>query len=172
MHYKNRLPSANGVCHGGVAIILKNNSSKGITYPFNHPENYEALPLPLQINLDSITRKIVIIAAYIPPNYTTARGKVSLQHICDLVLDIKRKISGAYILIAGDFNQWEIGDALLDYPELVEVPTPPTRGDRHIDKIFTNWHEHIHESGVLPPLETEGPPDTVTRSDHEIQYMC
>ena len=60
-----------------------------------------------------------------------------------------------------------------DYPEIVEVQTPPTREGRKIDKIFTNWPDDIHDAGVLPPLQTEGSnPDSITFSDHAIQYMC
>ena len=170
VHYLNRLPSVNGVTHGGVAIVLKNDISGGKSFSFPNPDNFEVLPVA--VNLYASKRRIYIIAAYIPPNYNVRKGKACLQHINNLILQIKRTAVDPYIVVAGDFNQWCIAEALVDFPELVEVHTPPTRDDRHIDKIFTNWSEDIHESGCLPPLETEGSAESKTFSDHNIQYVC
>ena len=78
IHYLNRLPSTNGVSHGGVAIILKNNIAQGVNYPFNNPDKFEVLPL--EINMHSVKRKMVAVAVYMPPNYTVARGKACLEH--------------------------------------------------------------------------------------------
>ena len=168
IHYLNRQPSVNGVTHGGVAIALKNDIAMGKKYQFPNPQEFEVLAL--SVNIYSASEKFVLIAAYIPPGYNVARGNACLQHISDIILDIKRKKTGQYIIVGGDFNQWNIGDALRDFPELEEVQTPPTRGDRHIDKIFTNFSEHIVDAGCVPPLETEGTAETRTYSDHVIQY--
>ena len=168
VHYLNRKPSANGVSHGGVAIVLKNNLASGKEYSFLNPDSFEVLPL--QVDLFSIKRKLFVIAAYVPPNYPVARGRACLQHISNIVLDIKRGNPGAYIIVAGDFNQWEVGESLSEYSDIQELDTAPTREGRRIDRIFTNWSEDIVDSGVLPPLETEG--ESITYSDHSIQYMC
>ena len=149
---------------------MKASLASGKNFSFPNHENFEVLPIVA--NLFASQRKFYIVAAYIPPNYTVARGKACLQHINDLVLEIKRRSTHPYIIIAGDFNQWPVADALKDYPELIEVSTPPTRDDKHIDKIFTNWDSEIHDSGCVPPLETEGSDLTRTYSDHNIQYLC
>ena len=170
-YYLNRAPSANGVAHGGVAVVAKNSRCKMSVIPFPNVESFEVLPLVLDEY--TIRRNFYIVAAYIPPGYTVARGKACLAHIRDLILHVKNICPDPYIIVAGDFNQWEVGEALLDYPDLMEVITPPTRLDRNIDKMFVNWHGEITESGCLPPLETEelyG--GTVTYSDHPIQYLC
>ena len=151
-------------------MVLKNNMATGSVYGFPNAQNFEVLPIVASIT--KIRRKFLIIAIYIPPNYTVNRGAACLQHVNNLVLHIKRNSTDPYIILAGDFNQWDIAGALEDFPELVEVETPPTRGDRKIDKIYTNWHSDIHDAGCIPPLETEGPPSTRTYSDHSIQYMC
>ena len=122
--------------------------------------------LPLRLDFADLDRPLFVVAAYIPPGYAVPRGRACLQHINDLVLDIKTKHRDPYILVAGDFNQWDIA---LD---LEEVPTPPTRADRHIDRIFTNWPWEIHESGCVPPLETELEGEAKTYSDHRVQYAC
>ena len=168
--YLNRPPSVNGVAHGGVAIVSRASVSKMIDYPFPNPKGFEVLGMYMTIA--NIKRKFYVVAAYIPPNYTVPKGKACLQHINNMVLDIKRGAQDPYILVAGDFNQWPIEVALEDYEELVEVPSPPTRGDRKIDRTFTNWHDDVTDSGCLPPLESEGDGNTVTVSDHKIQYTC
>ena len=173
VHYLNRLPSPNGVTHGGVAIILKNDRTTSAIYTFPNPDSFEVLPVSTKLH--DITRKFFIIAVYIPPGYSAGRGAACLRHISDLVLDIKRRASNnnePFVIIAGDFNQWDIAGALTDFPELMEVETPATRGDRHIDKIFTNWSGDITDAGCVPPLETDSPLETRTYSDHVIQYAC
>ena len=170
IHYLNREPSMNGVCHGGVAIVLKNNVSTGKRFSFPNPEAFEVLPM--SVDLCKVKRKLFVIAAYIPPNYTVVRGRACLSHINDIALEMKRCVPDALIMVAGDFNQWEIGEILLDFADLHELDTPPTRGDRRIDRIFTNWSEDISDCGVLPPLDTSAPDDRITYSDHGIQYLC
>ena len=168
--YLNRPLSPNGVAHGGVAVVMRASLASGKPFLFPNPENFEVLPIAA--NLFAADRKFYIVAAYIPPNYTVVRGRACLKHVSDLILEIKRRATNPYIVVAGDFNQWPVSEALVDYPELVEVSTPPTRDDRHIDKIFTNWNDDIYDSGCVPPLQTEGSADTRTYSDHNIQYLC
>ena len=90
-----------------------------------------------------------------PPGYTVGRAKSCFRHVRDLILDIKDKNKDAYICIGGDFNQWQIEEALEDYPDIVENQGGPTRKNRTIDRNFSNWSEDIVETAVLPPLETE-----------------
>ena len=47
-----------------------------------------------------------------------------------------------------------------------------TRRDRVIDRNFSNWHEKITATTILPPLETERTEGgTIRKSDHNIVYM-
>ena len=172
IHYLNRAPSANGVAHGGVAIVSRHSTTKAASLPFPNPDCFEVLPVIMTET--SIRRKFYLVAAYIPPGYAVPRGKACLEHIRNLVLHIKNIAqTPPYVLVAGDFNQWEVGEALQDYPDLVEIQTPPTRQDRNIDRIFLNWHDDVTDSGCLPPLETEEREDgTTAQSDHLIQYVC
>ena len=166
----NRPPSINGVTHGGVAIIAKESSVRLAEYDFPNPERYEVLAVTAKVA--NIKSKFYIIGVYIPPNYVVARGRACLNHINDLVLEIKRTAENPLIVLAGDFNQWDVQEALLDYPEVQEVLTPPTREDRRIDKIFTNFHDDISEAGCVPPLDAELLDGRRTESDHNIQYCC
>ena len=167
MKWLNRAP-VNGLSHGGVAVIYRDSLAKAKDYDFANPELFEVLPL--RLNFADISRPVFVIAAYIPPGYTVPTGRACLQHINDLVLDIKNKHQDPYLVLAGDFNQWDVAEAVSDYDDLQEVPTPPTRGDRNIDRIFTNWGDDITDSGCVPPLETDG--ENRTYSDHNVQYAC
>ena len=162
-------PPVNGLSHGGVALIFKESTTKAARYHFNNPDIFEVMTVKLSVV--GIKRKFFVVAAYIPPGYTVPRGRQCLQHISDIVLDIKNKNQDPYILVAGDFNQWPIAEKLAEYSDMCEIPSPPTRGDRKIDKIFLNWLDHVEDSGCVPPLETELMGDRKTFSDHKIQYV-
>ena len=170
VNYLNRAPSTNGVAHGGVAVISRNSCTGVTPFLFPNPEAFEVLPL--QLKEFSIARRFFVIAAYIPPGYAVPRGKACLEHIRNIVLHIKNTSQDPYILVAGDFNQWDISGALADYPDIMEVVTPPTRLDRHIDKMFLNWHDEVTESGCIPPLESDQVGGSITYSDHRVQYAC
>ena len=165
----NRDPLPSGVAYGGVAVIVRDAITKANRYQFPNPDAFEVLPLDVKIA--DIGRRMFVIGAYIPPGYPVPRGRACLQHICDLVLTIKNRFEEPLIMIAGDFNQWDVGSALAEFSDISEVVTPATRGDRKIDKIFTNWSEYVEEGGCSPPLQTEEIDGNVTKSDHAVQYM-
>ena len=51
--------------------------------------------------------KMVVIAMYMPPNYTVPRGNFCLEHIENLVKEIKKRYNDQFIVLGGDFNQWQ-----------------------------------------------------------------
>ena len=165
----NRDPMPSGVAYGGVAIFLRDSTTKSSVFGFPNPEKYEVLPL--SVVLADIKRKLFVVGAYIPPGYNVPRGRACLQHIADLVLTIKNKHVDPLILVAGDFNQWDIGSTLAEFSDIAEVSTPATREGRKIDKVFTNWPDYIEEGGCLPPLCTEDDGDGIRESDHSVQYV-
>ena len=61
------------------------------------------------------------------------------------------------MVIAGDFNQWGIGNALEDYIDLSEAAVGPTRGTHQIDRIFTNFGDVVFGAGTVPPLNADDP---------------
>ena len=147
-----------GVAYGGVAVFYKKKigNLKPINYP--NPEKYEVL---------GTSRKIVIIAAYLPPNYTVPRGTACMEYVEDLIVEVKRRFSDPYIVLAGDFNQWRVEESLVEFADISEVPVGPTRGDREIDRIFCNMGRSVATSGTVPPLDS-GPQNT--HSDYRIAY--
>lgn len=168
---RNRPVGNAGFSHGGVAIVALDSASKLKPYDFPNPDNFEVLAVVGK--LAGVERPIALIVVYVPPNYDVPRGKACLDYVCDLVQDIKRKFRDTLICIGGDFNQWKIEDALLDFPEIAEVITPPTRKDRRIDRVFCNWHENVVDVACLAPLDAENAAgDRVASSDHKVQFVA
>ena len=73
-----------------------------------------------------------------------------------------------YIIVTGDFNQWDLTAALEDYPDLDEAPVGPTRQGRHIDRAITNFHTFTSKAGTLAPLESS---DFTRASDHLVAFV-
>ena len=108
-----------------------------------------------------------------PPNYCIGRARSCIRHISDIILDIKDKVDDPLIHLAGDFNQWDVVEALVDYPDISENSGGPTRKDRTIDRCLTNFYADIIETKVLRPLETEANDVGYKRkSDHRIVLTC
>ena len=164
----NREPNALGVAHGGVAVAYNTNKCTMRRLDLPNPEKYEVLVT--LATLPGYSRKLVTIACYLPPNYPVARGRGALSHVEDVVQEVKRQYKDPFILVAGDYNQWDIASALQDFPDLREADVGPTRKDRCLDRIFTNFGRAISTSGTVPPLEVEAGAQG-TMSDHRVAYV-
>ena len=154
-------PNQAGISHGGVAVLYKKKIGSFKKIDFPNPDNFEVLPVIGSFNGSS--RKVVVVAAYIPPNYTVARGAACLEDVESVIIEAKRRFRDPYIITAGDFNQWNVADALQDFQDITEVDVGPTRGDRCLDRIFCNVAQSIKESGTVPPLESDH-----SKSDHKL----
>ena len=156
-----------GYSHGGVAVVYRDSSAVGKTFHHPNPDNFEVLAV--QFTLRGIKQKCLVIAAYAPPGYRVGRARACMRYIRDLILEIKNKFNDPYINLAGDFNQWVVEEAIKDYPDIIENVGGPTRKNRTIDRCFSNWHDSIVETSVLPPLETEmSDVGIVHRSEHRV----
>ena len=79
------------------------------------------------------------------------------------------KYNEPLIVVAGDFNQWDISDALSHYVDIEEVRAGPTRGTRAIDRVFVNFPRAVYSGETLEPLETDPSLDSPRRqSDHKV----
>ena len=148
-----RKPGSRGVSHGGVSVVFRKIDCDLRRIPMENRGNFEVLPTVGSIR--GYSRKIVVVGCYIPPNYPVQRAQACLDHITDVVLESRRKYSDPFIVVAGDFNQWDIGHALRDYADITEEAVGPTRGSRCIDRVFTNFVGHVRARGTLPPLESD-----------------
>ena len=107
-------------------------------------------------------RKILTIAAYLPPKYSTEYKREFLAFLCDAILTLKNKYNDPYVIIAGDFNRRNLSEAIKDYPEIKPIKTSPTRGLEVLDIIATN----MNEEGVTTPISAQDG----TESDHKTVY--
>ena len=130
MLYRNRRPNERG-----VAVIWRqaNVDLKELKLV---PADLEILTCVGPVHGHS--RKLAIVACYLPPNYSKQRADFALGCISDAVAELKRRYSHPYLIVTGDFNQWRIDETLQDYVDISEVKVGPTRGSRSIDRIFLN----------------------------------
>ena len=86
----NREPNQQtGVAHGGVALLYKKKIGNFKKIDFPNPEKYEVLPVVGSLKGQS--RKIVLVAAYIPPNLSVPRGAACVEHIGNIIQHVKRQ---------------------------------------------------------------------------------
>ena len=164
----NRDPNERGVAHGGVAVVSSRSSCTLKRVEMPNPGRFEILTTVS--TMPGYSRKLLTVACYLPPNYTVARGREALEHLEDVVREIKSRYQDPFIVVGGDFNQWQVEDPLSEFPDLREVNVGPTRKDRCIDRIFTNFGRSITDCGTVPPLEPE-PGHQGACSDHRIAFM-
>ena len=168
---QNRPAGNAGFSHGGVAIVTRDLSTKFKKLDFPNPEGFEVLVVVG--NIAKVERKVALVTIYIPPNYSVLRSRHCFQHVNDRIHDIKRKFKDTMIFIGGDFNQWDITEALADFPDIIEVETPPTRNNRRIDRVFTNHSAGVVDFTCLAPLRAENAAgDHISSSDHKIQFVA
>ena len=134
-----------------MAVFYKKSLANYKEIPIQNPNNFEVLPVIG--TLKGSARKIVVVAAYIPPIYSVPRGRQCLDYIEQCVLEAKNRYRDPYVVVPGDFKQWDLSSALQEFADLSEVHVGPTRGDRAIDRLFCNISRGILASGTVPPLE-------------------
>ena len=162
-------PPVGGVTYGGVAIMYREASLtlKDMKYP--NPDKFETIYAAGSIKGHG--RKLVVIAAYMPPGDRVPRARACIRHITEMISEAKRKFSEPLIVLAGDFNQWPIQEAVQDFVDMSEVAVGPTRGSRAIDRVFVNFGQAVTAKGTVEPLETESDGGQVRQSDHRVAYV-
>ena len=164
---KNRQALENGVAYGGVAVLWKSNAIKFKEIEMKNPDTFEILACVGTVRGHS--RKLIVVACYLPPNYDKKRGAQALSYITDSLIWLKRKFKDPYLVVAGDFNQWEVD--VSDLADVQEVKVGPTRHSKSIDRVFLNFPRKVEAYGTLAPLETDDPEDP-KKSDHRIAYVA
>ena len=113
---KNREQSINGVTHGGVVVLFREEDCSFKEITFDNPDNCEVLVMVGSIQ--GLQRKVLLIACYIPPNYVTNRANACLDYIYDIIIELKRRYRDPYLIVSGDFNQWNVGRALEEFRDI------------------------------------------------------
>ena len=163
---RNRPPNEQGYSHGGIGIFFDVKRCSFEEIAVTNPGDYEVLVA--KGRFVGFSRPVLAVACYLPPGYTNQRGGTALQFICDTVTDLKRRFNDPFVVVSGDFNQWKIDDALADHIDLLEVDVGVSRGNRKIDRLFTNL-PGVHDKGTLPALAPDLP-DAGAPSDHLVTF--
>ena len=99
MLYRNRKANSRGVSHGGVAVLFREGALQLKAVKVHNPGKYEVLMTVG--NIKGYTRKIIVIACYLPPNYNVSRGRRAMDFIARCVTKAKRQFDDPFILIGG-----------------------------------------------------------------------
>ena len=165
---KNRKAGSRGVAHGGVAVAYRAAAITMKEIKLANPRNFEVLATAS--TLEGRSRKLICIACYIPPGYDVRRGRDCLSYISEAVMEIKRRYREPYIVVSGDFNQWDITSQLEDFTDIIEVAVGDTRGTASIDRIFTNFNSRVLSCGTVAPLDVDDG-DEGAPSDHRVAFV-
>ena len=149
-----------------MAVFWRESSGLFKEVVFKNPEGFEVLVAAGSIK--GRTRKLLVVACYIPPNYSKQKGSGALDYVENVLIELKRRYNDPYLFVAGDFNQWRVEDYIYNFPDMSEMEVGPTRGRKSIDRVFSNVGRSLVESGTALPLETEG--EDSRKSDHLIAY--
>ena len=88
-------------------------------------------------------RKLAVVACYVPPNYSTAKARQAMDLAAGAVAEAKRVMDDPLVVLAGDFNQWEVQRQMADFLDM--------GGTRRGDDPWVP----LHRSSLLQPL-TQG----------------
>ena len=92
---RNRRLKENGVSYSGVAVVWKESVGSFKEVKLKNKEGFELVAAAGSLKGQS--RKLVVVACYIPPNYVKARGNLALDYIEGAVIELKRM---RYLLIS------------------------------------------------------------------------
>ena len=73
---RNRAPNESGVAHGGVAVFFRKKLGNFKEIEISNPDNFEVLPVIGTIS--GTSRKIIVVAVYIPPITLSLGGPPAL----------------------------------------------------------------------------------------------
>ena len=118
--------------------------------------------------IGKIDRKVVIFLAYVPPNTHAAEAELLREALTAEVAAVKVSYKNPIMFVAGDFNHRDVSGAVSLGEQVVQVLTAPTRGNNTIDMVYSNVHDNIIESLVLPTLQDISGKD----SDHRCVYVA
>ena len=108
------------------------------------------------------SRPFFAVAICIKPNMSTARKTDFVWTLCEIVLKLKENERKAFMCIGGDTNRTNIDELLKTNPGLQAIPSPPSKGDAHLDITLSNFMDRVVTTTAY--LQTP----TGIKSDHRI----
>ena len=143
---------------GGVIIFARDSLHPRYISPVNTSSlDFELVWITLRPKILLRPLSVIIVAVLCcPPWYDLLSIKSLIAYIISSIDELNRKFDHPGFLFVGDFNSLETDffRSRLQFRQLVKNST---RGDRILDKIFTNLHEFYSDAVISAPLG---------RSDH------
>lgn len=136
--------------HGGVCLYVKNSiNSKELKDLEDPSRNTEVLWSELKPRrlLRGFSR-IIIGVVYHPPS---ADDNYMINYLLDTLGKIECSYPNAGIIITGDFNRLDISQIINHY-NLKQLVNFPTRGERTLDLVLTNFEKYYNEPNKLAPF--------------------
>ena len=149
---------------GGVAVAFDRNrlSLKKLNLQSLRLKNeFEILATRGQIK--NCKKELTIFSCYLPPKLSKIESTSFLDVLTDAISEAKSTSDG-WLMIGGDWNNRSLGPIFDLFPDIKQIITPPTRKDRTLDVICTNFISHVKKAMVCSPLEGK----LGQKSDHKI----
>ena len=109
-------------------------------------------------------RKLLIVCTYMPPGMRSSG--TCFEEIIGIINEAKVIFPDPFVVVGGDFNEFNTEPLTTAFSELVIAESPPTRADRKIDLLLTNFNRCIKKCSSREPLSNlEG-----TLSDNNVMY--
>ena len=156
---KNR---GSNIARGGAAILT--DKRRGTFSPFE-PFKTRFETVAAAGSIHGYKRKMVIVCSYMPPGMVGSLD--CLEEIVGLVNQAKIAYPDPFIVVGGDFNEFDPPPIIHACNDMRVAKSPPTREDRKIDIILTNFDSKITESSALEPLSDHDG----RLSDHNLMFF-
>ena len=133
---------------GGVACMIKDGIPFKRWHDLESPE-FESLWITLRPpRMPRSNSHILLGVIYHPPK---ANNWLLSRHICTTIDTIRQKHPNAGIMLTGDVNHFKDSPLKSSF-KVTQIVTKPTRGDRILDKMYTNMLEFYNSVSVQSPI--------------------
>ena len=82
---------------------------------------------------------MVVFSCYVPPSIGGKDYTLIMETLTDAITEAKTVANSPWLVVGGDFNQYDTSYVKQMIPDLEKVQTGPTRGEATLDYTFTNF---------------------------------
>ena len=107
--------------------------------------------------------EIMVFSCYLPPKLNRAQSTEFFDVLTDCISKAKTTSEG-WLLVGADWNNRSLVTILDLFPDIQPLSTAPTRKDKTLDIICSNFNKYVKSMAVCSPLEGE----SGQLSDHKI----
>ena len=119
--------------------------------------------LEVRGKLKRYSKDLTVFSCYLPPKLSKKESCEFFDVLTDAITEAKTTSKG-WLVVGGNWNGRSLKTILDLFPDVKTLGTPPTRKDRTLDIICTNFPDFINKKVVCSPLEGE----VGQLSDHQI----